>query len=115
MGQFGASSSPSPSLLEEGALTRARRGASDCVHPSSSMSWVLLCRCRRGWQGGRVMIPPAHLCPQLGTLCFSLGTCLSQEPLSPPRSQQPLLWPVVRCSHVLGYVLSQDESLLVTR
>lgn len=109
---------------EEGAVTRAVRGARNHIRPSSSMAWVLFCRCRRGWQSGRVMIPPAHLCPQLGTLCFFLPsprTCHSQK--LPPlpvgednphfRSQQPVLWPSTRCSHVLGYVPSQAKGLLI--
>lgn len=68
------------SFLEERVLLRAVRGARDRTHPSSSPAWVLLYRCRRGWQGGRVMIPPAHLSPSWAH-CFSLPsprTCHSQ-------------------------------------
>ena len=76
-----ASCSP-PSFLPggEGMAENSER-CQGLYPPSSFPAWVLLCRCRRGWQGGRVMIPPAHLCPQLGTLCFCLPsprTCHSQ-------------------------------------
>lgn len=67
------------------------------------------------------MIPPAHLCPQLGTLCLSLPsprTCHGQE--LPPllvREDSPHLrpkqWPSFRCSHALAYVPSQAEGLLI--
>lgn len=79
---FSAPSFPSPFLPGEGGTDKSCERCQRCVYPSSSMAWELLCRCRRGWQGGRVMILPAHLCPHLGTRCFSLPfprTCHSQE------------------------------------
>lgn len=111
------------SFLEEEAWTRAVSGARDCIHPSSSMAWELLCRCRCGWQGGRLMIPPAHLWPPAGhtlLLLSSPRTCHSWQ--LPPllvgdgntylRSQR-LLGPSIKCSPVLGYGLSQAEGLLI--
>lgn len=62
--------------------------------------------------GGRVMIPPAHLCSQLGTLLFSSlpppGAPSHLNPGAKAASTQ-IAGDSVRCTDVLGCVSSQAE------
>lgn len=82
---FSAPSSPSPFLPGGGGADESYERRQGGVYPSSRV-WELLRRCRRGWQDGSVMIPPAHLCPQLGTVCFSLPLPPPLEPSQPGAS-----------------------------
>jgi hypothetical protein len=66
-----------PLLLPGGGAHREVLGS---THLPFLCDSVLLHRCGRGWQSGRVMMPPAHLCPQLGTLCFSVPSATCHSP-----------------------------------